>query len=625
MKKLFGACYYPEHWEYERIEKDAEIMKSLGFNVVRIGEFAWSVVEPNPGEYDFSLFDRVVDTFSKKGIEIIMGTPTATPPAWLVELHPEILQEDEFGHKINFGSRRHYCFNSQIYRKFAKRITEKYAERYGSSSAVIAWQIDNEYGCHNSTVCYCDDCAREFRRWLKRKYGKLETLNEAWGTVFWSQQYRSWEEIIPPRHTIAGHNPSLLLDYMRFSSDSAIEFHREMAEMVRKHSSKPITHNLMVNFTEIDYHELSKDIDFVSWDNYITENYDYQLQGMNHDLMRSLKKSPFLVMEQQPGRVNWKGVNEHHQPEQLKYWIAQSMAHGAFGSLIFRYRQLPYGAEQYHSGLLNYNGELTPRASAAKEAFETFKEKEVLFPVKETAIYIDYENFWIDTTSGLNNNYTLFSDGVFASYKALRELGYNVDFVFPEDDISEYKLLVIPSAYYIREEFLEKLPKFKGKLIITSMTSSKDKYNNIRLSVPHGLEEILGIEVVDFGGTEMELDLAFNGKRFKGRFVVENLKIVDAEIVGEFLSSGFKEFPAITQKGNAIYVATIPEKNLLKELLISFGLEKRAKDDLELINFKEFSMLLNPSSEKREIEHDGKHIYLEAYCWKTFNPFQVGQ
>jgi len=145
VKKLFGACYYPEHWKYERIEKDAEIMKSLGFNVVRIGEFAWSVVEPNPGEYDFSLLDRVVDTFSKKGIEIIIGTPTATPPAWLVKLHPEILQEDEFGHKINFGSRRHYCFNSQIYRKFAKRITEKYAERYGSSSAVIAWQIDNEY------------------------------------------------------------------------------------------------------------------------------------------------------------------------------------------------------------------------------------------------------------------------------------------------------------------------------------------------------------------------------------------------------------------------------------------------------------------------------------------------
>ncbi|OAA29464.1 beta-galactosidase [Kosmotoga arenicorallina S304] len=614
MKKLFGACYYPEHWEPDRIEKDVEIMKTLGFNAVRIGEFAWSFVEPSPGEYDFSLFDRVIETFSKNGIGVIMGTPTATPPAWLVKSHPEILQENESGHKLNFGSRRHYCFNSLVYRKFAREITRKYAERYGKSDTIIAWQIDNEYGCHNSTLCYCDNCAKKFRKWLKDKYHNIEALNKAWGTVFWSQQYRDWEEIDPPRHTIASHNPSLSLDYMRFSSDSAIEFHREMAEEVRKYSSKPITHNLMVNFTEIDYYKLSKELDFVSWDNYIPGDYDYHLQGMNHDLMRSLKNEPFLVMEQQPGRVNWRKVNNYHDPEQLKYWIAQSMAHGAFGSLIFRYRQLPYGAEQYHSALLNYDGSLTPRAIAAKEGFKAFMDEEILIPIKETAIYIDYENFWIDRTDRLNNNFSLLSDSILIAYKALRELGYNVDFVFPEDDISEYKLLFIPSAYYVRDEFLKKLSTFNGKLIVTAMTSSKDEYNNIRSSIPYGLEEILGVKVVDFGGIEQAQDLMLNGKKFKGKFILEVLKILDAETIGDFLYP-YEKFPAVTRKGNAIYIASIPEESLLKELLLSIGFEKRI-NGAEIINFKGTSVLLNPYPEKREIEFGHDKIFLEPFFWK---------
>ncbi|RAM59389.1 beta-galactosidase, partial [Mesotoga sp. SC_4PWA21] len=299
--KWFGAAYYPEHWPRERWKEDVKVMREMGMNVVRIGEFSWSIVERERGKIDFSVLDEVIDLLDSEGIKVIMGTPTCTPPPWLIKEFPEILQRDVNGLLIASGSRRHYCFNSTIYRKETARIVEAFADHFGRDPRIVAWQIDNEYGCHNSTVCYCENCATSFRHWLKRKYGSIENLNRAWGTVFWSQTFNKWEEIDPPRRTLTSPNPSLVLDYRRFSSDSAINYHNLQREIIEPKSEAPITHNLMVNFTEIDYKKLSDSIDFVSWDNYIAEDYDPDLQALNHDLMRSLKKKPFLVMEQQPG------------------------------------------------------------------------------------------------------------------------------------------------------------------------------------------------------------------------------------------------------------------------------------------------------------------------------------
>ncbi|MFO7882475.1 MAG: beta-galactosidase [Kosmotogaceae bacterium] len=614
---LCGVCYYPEHWDEDRLGEDIRIMKDIGINVVRIGEFAWSVIEKESGKYDFSFFDKVINKLHENDISVIIGTPTASPPAWLVKKHPDILQRDETGNIRHFGSRRHYCFNSDNYLKYAERITDIYAQHFSRFENVISWQIDNEYGCHETTVCYCENCAKAFRKWLKKKYGDIKTLNNVWGTVFWSHIYNNWDEIEPPLKTVSDVNPAMWLDYQRFSSDSAINFHKKMTKIIRDHSKLPITHNLMVNFTEIDYKKLASEIDFVCWDNYIPGKYDPDVQAMNHDLIRSLKDQKFVVMEQQPGRVNWRKVNEFHRPEQLKFWIKQSFAHGANGTLVFRYRQLPYGSEQFHSGLIDYSGEQNSRGNIFKSIINNNDPKHYNYPKKEVAIYLDYENFWIDRTPGINNSFNLLDNGIYPIYKAIRNFGYNVDFVFTDTDLSPYKLLVVPSAYYLNDSFLEKLSSFKGKIIITAMTSLKDRNNNIQKRKSSLLNELIGVKIKDFGGIDSEVSITYKEQTLNASYVCELLSPINAEIVTEFSSGVFESFPAITRKNNTIYVATIPNIELSQALLNIVGLHPRKSSNIEIVLQNDGSiLLLNPFKKQITAEVFGKKIKLEPYQCK---------
>ncbi|MFW6119433.1 MAG: beta-galactosidase [Petrotogales bacterium] len=618
MKNLLcGVCYYPEHWNEDRLLEDIHIMKSIGITVVRIGEFAWSLIEKEPEKYDFSFFDKVINELNKNNIKVIIGTPTATPPPWLVKKHPDILQKDETGNERHFGSRRHYCFNADNYMNYAERITEAYVQHFSKFDNVISWQIDNEYGCHETTVCYCENCARTFRKWLINKYKNIETLNKLWGTVFWSHIYTDWEEITPPFKTVSDVNPALWLDYQQFSSDSAISFHKRMTKIIKKYSKLPITHNLMVNFTEIDYKKLSNEIDYVSWDNYIPGKYDHDLQAMNHDLMRSLKDEKFIVMEQQPGRVNWRKVNEFHKSEQLKFWISQSFAHGAKGTLIFRYRQLPYGSEQFHSGLVDYSGKVTTRGEAFKSLIKNNSFKHYNYPKKEIAIYLDYVNFWIDRTPGINNNFDLLNNGIYPIYKAIRNFGYNVDFVFADSDLSPYKLLVIPSAYCMNDSFLENLSNFEGEIIITAMTCLKDKYNNIQKIKPEKFKKLTGVIIKDFGGVNSPESIIYNEQTLNASYICEMLASEDAEIIADFSSGVFQSYPAITRKDNTIYVATIPDVELSQALLNMTGLNPRKTSNIEIVLQDDgTTLVLNPTGKQITTEMLGKEIKLEPFQCK---------
>ncbi|MGB9614927.1 MAG: beta-galactosidase, partial [Fervidobacterium sp.] len=358
--KIYGADYYPEHWEESMWKAHIELMKKYSLEWVRIGEFAWSIVEPKEGEFDFSILDKAINHLKNNGIKIILGTPTATPPAWLVKKYPGILPVDYSGSVRGFGSRRHYSTNSKIYRNYALRITEEYAKRYGND--IDAWQVDNEIGCHGTTYSFGKDDLIAFIEWLKHKYESIENLNKAWGTVFWSQRYNEWDEIVFPINTPTFENPHQMLDIFRFMSDSSIEFMKMQIEILRKFSNKPITHNFMVDFMDIDYKKMARYLDFVSWDNYIsTVEYDPLRQSANHVLMRSLKKKPFLVIEQQPGRVNWRELNENYPPEYLAMWTKQGFINGALGVMPFRFDQIRFAAEQYHGGLLDYAGRPTKR------------------------------------------------------------------------------------------------------------------------------------------------------------------------------------------------------------------------------------------------------------------------
>lgn len=620
----FGAAYYPEHWPRERWKEDARMMAYLGINVVRIGEFSWSVVEKSPGDIDFSLLDEAIEVIYSEGIRVIMGTPTCTPPPWLVKRYPEILQVDRDGLTINAGSRRHYCFNSQVYREETIRIVKAYVEHYGRDPRVIAWQADNEYGCHNSTVCYCENCAIAFREWLKKRYGTLDRLNQRWGTVFWSQVYRDWDEIDPPRRSLSSPNPSLMLDYRRFSSDSVLEYHILQRDIIKKGSRAPLTHNFMVNFTEIDYKKMAEKVDFVSWDNYVMTDYDPDLQALNHDLMRSLKKSSFLVMEQQPGRVNWRVVNEAYPPEQMAFWIKQSMAHGAFGSLIFRFRQLPFGAEQFHSGLLNYDGSTTERAKAFAETVKELRNWKIDRLKKEAAIYIDYENFWIGETDNLNGNFNLLQDGILPLYKTIRSFGYNVDFLFPGDSPSGYSFVCIPSAFKLDPEFLEALQEFEGKIFITAMTSQKDENNNVRLQDNDSFKRLTGIRIIDAAGIKNPVRISFGKDEYIGGFVIEALELTDGcEEMAVYLEGPFKGKPAIVKKGRCYYLSTVGDIELFKELFELAGIKRMANGSARVLRTESNMVLLNPFPYNIRILIDGVVHNLREYEVKVVLPQRI--
>ena len=266
-----GVCYYPEHWPEERWSTDARLMAERP-GVVRIGEFAWARMEPEEGRFDFAWLDRAVETLAAQGLEVVMGTPTPTPPAWLVHAYPEVLPVDKQGRVRRFGSRRHVCPNSPAYYRLTERIVTAQAERYGRHEAVIGWQIDNEIGCHDTARCYCDQCVSAFRRWLQARYGDLQTLNEAWGTTFWSQWYSDWEQIGAPILGVTEQNLSHVLDYYRFSSDSWVAYEAFQARLIRQHGdpAKFISHNYMGTFPDLDYHKLGEPLDLVTWDSYPT-------------------------------------------------------------------------------------------------------------------------------------------------------------------------------------------------------------------------------------------------------------------------------------------------------------------------------------------------------------------
>ncbi|MEN3042106.1 MAG: beta-galactosidase [Fervidobacterium sp.] len=605
--KIYGSDYYPEHWDESIWYKHIQLMKKYGVEWVRIGEFAWSVVEPKEGAYDFSVLDKAISKLKENGIKIILGTPTATPPAWLIRKYPEILPVDYKGQLREFGSRRHYSTNSKVYREYAIRITEEYAKRYGKE--IDIWQIDNEFGCHSTTYSFNEDDRRAFIQWLKDRYKTLDNLNKSWGTVFWSQVYNDWEQIVFPINTPTFENPHQMLDIYRFMSDSSIDFMNLQINVIRKYSDKPITHNFMVDFMDIDYRKMSEILDFVSWDNYIaTVDYDPLRQSANHTLMRSLKKAPFLVIEQQPGRVNWREVNENYGAEYLGMWIKQGFLNGAFGVMPFRFDQIRFGAEQYHGGLVDYAGRKTKRL----EEFNKVKSETlgVLEPKREVAVYFSYENEWIHRINHVNRKFKYW-DSVVDIFKSIRNLGYNVDFVFDDDDIQDYKVLIVPYAFKISNAFVEKIKKFKGTVYITCMSGLKDEQNWIVERSPQGLIEEVGIEVMDFGAVNKCSGFIFNQKIEVG-YWKDEIEVFDANVIGIFEDGS----PLVTEKHGRFYITGVLDEDGWKKLL-SYSLNpKFVGIDVEFSEAKNSEVyVLNLRNSKNIIYMGNKKI--------EFAPFEL--
>ena len=514
-----GVCYYPEHWPRDRWEGYARRMRELGLSYVRIAEFAWSRIEPRPGEFAWEWLDEAIATLAAEGLKVVLCTPTATPPAWLIRAHPEILPVDADGRVRNFGSRKHYDHASPIYRDHSRRITEAIAARYGEHPAVVGWQTDNEFGCHATTRSYGPASREAFRVWLRTRYGTFDALNLAWGNVFWSQEYGDWSEIDPPNLTVAEPNPSHVLDFYRFASDMVAEFQEEQVAILRRLSpGRWVTHNFMGFFSEFDHYRVAECLDFATWDSYPlglaeralpteAEKLRWARTGhpdlisFNHDLYRGLKGNRgFWVMEQQAGQVNWAPSNPLPAPGAVALWTAQAYAHGADVVSYFRWRAATVAQELMHSGLLRHD-ETLDRGGEEVAALEIVGRANaaVRAPV---ALLHDYESLWIYDEQPHSADASYWRQ-VMLFYGALRGLGVDVDVRHPDHDLSGYRLIVAPALQLMGEARAHHLSEIAQTtpIVFGPRTAYRTPTGRVHEDgQPGPLRDLLGCQLRNFDG-----------------------------------------------------------------------------------------------------------------------------
>ena len=517
---LYGGDYNPDQWPERVWDEDVRLMQEAGVNLVSLGIFSWSRLEPAAAEYDFGWLDRVMDLLHAGGIAVDLATATASPPPWLSHKHPEMLPVLADGVRLSHGARQHYCPSSPVYRFAAQHLVEQMAKRYAKHPALAMWHVGNEYGCH-VPACYCDVSAAAFRSWLGERYGSIEDLNRAWGTDFWSQRYSAWEEVLPPRKTPTWPNPSQQLDFMRFSSDELLACYEVERSVLTEHSpGVPVTTNFMRFFKPLDYWKWAEREDVVSDDVY-QDPADPEAgmrSAMAGDLIRSLGRGrPWVLMEQSPNRVNWRDVNVAKAPGQMRLWSYQAIAHGADGVMFFQWRQSRAGAEKFHSAMVPHG----PVASSPtwRETRQLGQELRRLDPVcgsrveAEVAIVLDWESWWALELPSKPSSRVQQVDQLEQYYRPVFAANVVADFVRPDHDLSGYKLVLVPNLYLVSDAGAASLVSFVragGALVMSFFSGVVDPFEHIRLGgYPQPFRKMLGLDVVDFhplaGGEEIGL------------------------------------------------------------------------------------------------------------------------
>ncbi|WP_233888635.1 beta-galactosidase [Paraburkholderia flagellata] len=517
-----GVCYYPEQWPRTMWADDARRMVELGITHVRIGEFAWSRMEPRAGVYEWAWLDDAIETLAERGLKIVLGTPTASPPKWLVDATPGMLPVRADGTPWNYGSRRHYDIASEAYRAHCVRITQAMAQRYGAHPAVVAWQTDNELGCHDTVPSWSDAAQHRFQAWLAKRYGTIESLNEAWGNVFWSMEYPSFEAVGLPVRTPTDANPAHHLDFRRYMSDEVASFHREQADVLRRHApNADVLHNFMGFFTTFDHYRFAADkaIDVATWDSYPIARTEViglpeadkaryartahpDVSSFDHDRYRTIGGGRFWVMEQQAGPVNWAPWNPVPAPGMVRLWAYEAFAHGAELVSYFRWRQCPYAQEQMHSGLNLPNNELSPGGREVEQAAREIAASDVLRTLApagraQVALVFDYETQWMFEIQrhGASFDYQTLA---FDYYSALRELGLDVEIVSRHADLSTYRLVVVPSLAVIDDAFVDQIERSDGLWVFGPRSGSKTAHFAIPGDLPPGaLQRVLPMQVIE--------------------------------------------------------------------------------------------------------------------------------
>ena len=573
---LYGGDYNPNQWPKEIWEQDMVYFKDARINSATINVFSWAKIQPAEDTYYFDELDEIVEMLSKENYDIVLATSTGAMPAWLYKKYPEVARTDYFGRHHKFGQRHNHCPNSLVFQKYAKALVEKLAERYAHNPHVTCWHISNEYGGE----CYCENCEKAFRVWLKNKYGTIEAVNKAWNMEFWGHTVYDWDEIVLPNALGDGMEngtdtafAGLSVDYRRFMSDSMLENYKMERDVVRRYNPDTIiTTNLMGTYKFLDYFKWAKEMDIVSWDNYPSYNTPWSFTAMSHDLMRGLKNAPFMLLEQTPSQQNWQPYNSLKKPGQMRAQSIQTMAHGADTVQFFQLRRSVGGCEKFHGAVIGHVGHNNTRVF--REVKQLGEELERLgtstlgsVNQADVGIIFDWDNYWaLDYTSGPTEDLK-YVDQIHHYYKFFYDNNIGVNMIPVDADFSKYKIVVAPVLYMVKEGMKEALTKFVengGILITTFMSGLVNESDNVHLGgYPGPLRELAGIwvEEIDALAPEQTNTITFtDGTRMTCNLLCDLMHLEGAQMLASYDENFYVGMPAITKntfgKGCTYYIGT---------------------------------------------------------------------
>lgn len=667
---LHGGDYNPEQWlgEPEIINEDFALFKNAAINTVTVGIFSWAKLEPEEGKYDFAWLDDIFDRVERMNGYVILATPSGARPAWLARKYPEILRTDFNNQKRGFGGRHNHCLTSPIYRKKVREMNTKLAEHFGKRSSLILWHISNEY----SGECYCDLCQQAFRDWLKKKYRTLERLNHSWWNTFWSHTFSDWNQIHAPSPLSEMGNKGMNLDWKRFVSDQAISFIDNEVEPLRKITPEiPVTTNMMAGnplmdpFTGYNYQKMAKHLDIISWDSYPLWGNDFQSTeelgqnvGLIHDFFRSLKHQNFMIMENTPSRVNWADIDRAKRPGMHQLASLQDIAHGSDSVLYFQLRASRGSAEMFHGAVIEHrHPEKTRVFHDVKDVGHDLEKLESIYSTSyakaKVGIVYDYNNIWaLDDAEGYSKNKKIWQT-IQSQYQYFYQNDIPVDFVSPDDNFTQYKLLIDPMHFLMTQEYMDKLAAFvkKGGYAVGTYISGVVDENGLAYmnKWPEQLQSIYGIEPLETDSLypKQSNSIEFAGHTYQAHDFCETIFKHDAQVLAKYTTDFYAGTPALTVhkcgegKGyyiacrtdtdflSAIYGQIVKELDLLPNLPIKkettkISLQVRENDDEKYLFVQNFSheqqsiLLKQKMKEMLSDEFEENKVIVKPYETKIY-------
>ena len=627
----YGGDYNPEQWPESTWAEDIRLMTEAGVNLVTVGVFSWSRLQPAPGELTAGWLDRVLDLLAEAEISVDLATGTASPPPWLVTAHPEILPVTVDGQRLAPGARQHYCPSAPAFRTAVADLAERMARRYAGHPAVTMWHIGNEYGCH-VPACYCDLSAAAFRDWLQSRYGSIGELNEAWGGAVWSQDYTSFDQVQPPRTAPTFANPAQQLDFARFSSGELLACYQAERDAIAAHSpGVPVTTNFMGFHRSVDQFRWAADLDVVSVDSYPdpADAEAHLLSAMTCDLTRSVGGGrPWVLMEQAPNAVNWRDLNVPKAPGQYRALSLQAVARGGDAVLSFQWRAAATGAEKFHSGMLPHAG---TDSRVWREVTGLGADLGRLAPVAGTpvsaavAMLMDWESWWaLEQDSHPRRLRLVELLGEF--YRPLFEAGVTVDFAHPESDLSAYRLVLVPALYLVSDAGADNVGRFAadgGTVLVSFFSGIVNTSDRIRLGgYPAPWRELLGLRIEEFAplpdGAAVRLDGDLGSGA--GRLWQDVISLRGADPLLRYAEGRLAGQAAATihshGRGAACYLGTLPDRATLRGLLERVcgraGVSFRADvpPGVEIVERGDYRFVISHVDHAVELDLGGKHLDL---------------